>query len=82
MGLRRTREQGSGESYTMSSFMTSTPHQILFGRSRRMRQVGHVAYMVDSTGAYRVFVGNLRERDNFEDLGIDVRIIFKWIFKK
>jgi hypothetical protein len=47
-----------------------------------MRQVRQVACMVDSTGAYRVYVGNLRERDNFEDIGIDARIIFKWIFKK
>jgi len=26
--------------------------------------------------------GNLRERNHFEDLGLDRRIILKWIFKK
>jgi hypothetical protein len=26
--------------------------------------------------------GNLKERDHLEDLGIDRRIILKWIFKK
>jgi hypothetical protein len=26
--------------------------------------------------------GDLRERDHLEDLGVDVRIILKWIFKK
>jgi hypothetical protein len=26
--------------------------------------------------------GNLRERDQLEDAGIDERIILKWIFKK
>jgi hypothetical protein len=26
--------------------------------------------------------GDMRERDNLEDLGIDGRIIFKWIFRK
>jgi hypothetical protein len=26
--------------------------------------------------------GNLRERDHWEDPGVDVRIILRWIFKK
>jgi hypothetical protein len=30
----------------------------------------------------KILMGNLRERDQFEDLGIDGRIIFIWIFKK
>jgi hypothetical protein len=27
-------------------------------------------------------LGNLRERDHFEGLGVDRRIILKWTFKK
>jgi hypothetical protein len=34
-------------------------------------------------GAYRVWVGwDLVERDHFEDLRVDGRIMLKWIFKK
>ena len=29
-----------------------------------------------------IWWGDARKRGNFEDLGIDVRIILKWIFKK
>jgi len=47
---------------------------------RRMGWVGHVARIGESEGAYRV--GNLSERDRFEDLVLDGRIILKWIFKK
>ena len=31
----------------------------------------------DWRGAYRVLVGNLKERDNLEDLGLDGRILLK-----
>jgi len=36
----------------------------------------------DRTGAYIILVGKLRERDHFEDLGVDRKIVLKWIFKK
>jgi hypothetical protein len=32
---------------------------------------GHVARMGEKRGAYRVFVGNLRERDHLEDPGVN-----------
>jgi hypothetical protein len=38
--------------------------------------------MGDRKGAYRVFVGDLMERNHLEELGVDGRIILKWIFKK
>jgi len=38
--------------------------------------------MGDRQGAYRVLVGDLREKDHLEDLGIGGRVILKWIFKK
>ena len=30
----------------------------------------------------RFWWGNLRERDHFEDAGLDERIILRWIFRK
>jgi len=33
-------------------------------------------------GAYRVLGRNLRNRDHFEDQGVDGRIILNWIFRK
>jgi hypothetical protein len=32
-------------------------------------------------GACRFWWGNLRERDLFEDVGVDKRILLKWILK-
>jgi hypothetical protein len=48
-----------------------SPNIIRMGKSRRMMWVGHEVHM----GAYRVWWGNLRERDHLEDLGIDGRIV-------
>ena len=49
---------------------------------RRVRWAGHVAHMGERRGTYRVLVGNPRERDHSENLGIDGRIVLKWFFKK
>ena len=40
-------------------------------KSRETRQVEHVARMGDERSAYRILVGNLRERDHLEDSGVD-----------
>jgi len=32
--------------------------------------------------AYRVLLGNLRERDHLVDPGVDGRTILRWIFRK
>jgi len=38
--------------------------------------------MGDKRVAYLVLVGDVRDRDNSEDLGVDGWIILKWIIKK
>jgi hypothetical protein len=58
-----------------------SPNIIRMVKSRRMRWMGHVAQIGDRSVAYRVLVGDLRDRDHLEDLDIDGRIILKWILK-
>ena len=36
--------------------------------------------MGDNRDAYRGLAGNIRERDHLEDLGVDGKMILKWIF--
>ena len=38
--------------------------------------------MGERRGVYRVWWGNLRERDHLEDPDVDGRIILIWIFRK
>jgi len=51
----------------------------IFGviKSKKMRWAGHVARMVDGRGVYRVWWGNLKERDRWGDPGVDGRIILR-----
>jgi hypothetical protein len=46
-----------------------------------MRLAGHVECMGEIIGAYRILVGKPHSK-NLEDIGIDGRIILKWIFKQ
>ena len=48
----------------------------------RMGWMEYVACMEDRRGAYRVSVGNLRERNHIEDISVDGRIKLKRIMMK
>jgi hypothetical protein len=49
---------------------------------KKNRWAGHVARIGEWRGAYRVLVREQRERDHFEELGVDRNITLKWIIKK
>jgi hypothetical protein len=46
-----------------------------------MRYTGNVSLMGGSRGAYKVWWGDLKERDYLEDLGVDGMTTLKRIFK-
>jgi hypothetical protein len=60
----------------------SSPNIVRMIKSRRIRWAGHVARMGSTEACVEFWWGNLRERDNWGDPGVDGRIILGWIFRK
>jgi hypothetical protein len=60
----------------------ASPKIVRVIKSRRMRWVGHVAYMRAMKNAYSVFVGKLEGNDHSENSGIRGRIILECILGK
>jgi hypothetical protein len=51
-------------------------------KSRKVRWAGYVGVRWRGEAVTRFLWGNLRERDHWRDLGVNGRIILRWIFKK
>jgi hypothetical protein len=60
----------------------SSPNIIRVIKSRIMKWAGHVARMVEKSGAYRILVGRPEGMRPLGDPGVDGRIILKCILKK
>jgi hypothetical protein len=60
----------------------SSPNIILVIKSRRKRHVGRVAQIGEGEVHAGFWWGSLNKGDYLEDLGVDGRIILKWIFKR
>jgi hypothetical protein len=56
----------------------SSPNIVRVIKSRRMRWAGHVARMDEGRGVIGFWLGNLKARDHWEDLGVGGRITLSW----
>jgi hypothetical protein len=43
---------------------------------------GHVARVGERRGIYRILVGKPEEQEHLGELGVDGRLILRWIFRK
>jgi hypothetical protein len=57
----------------------SSPNIIMLIKSRRMRWAGNVARMGKERNVYKVWLESPKERDHFEDRGVDRRMGSEWI---
>jgi hypothetical protein len=70
-----------GENYIMRRLMICTLQQILFGRSNREEWNGRGMYHIWGEVHAGFWWGNLEEIDHLQDIGIDGRLILRWIFR-
>jgi len=79
------RDEVTGESSKLHNEelndLYSSPDTLRVIKSRRMRWAGHVARMGKGEGHTGFWCGDLMERDHFEELGANGRIILKWVSK-
>jgi len=60
----------------------SSPNIVRVIKSRRMRWAGHVGPMGDRRDVCRVLLGTSERKDHLKDLGVGVRMILRWMFRK
>jgi hypothetical protein len=59
----------------------SSPNSVRLIKARKMRWAAHVARMGRGEVHTGLWWGNLTEINHLEDLGVDGKIILKWIFE-
>jgi hypothetical protein len=58
----------------------TSPNIVRVIKSRRMRWVGHVAHMGEVYIGF--WLGGLKARDHWEDLGVGGRITLRWTLRR
>jgi hypothetical protein len=82
-GLKREKVVGCWRSLHNEKLhnLYTSPNIIRMIKSR-IRWVWHVAWMGEMKNTYKILVGNLKGRDNSEDLALDEEIIFRMDFRE
>ena len=78
---RRVGWRPGGKRNVLEVERDKTKYTIII-KCRRMRKAGHVARMGEGEAHSRFWWGNVSERNNLQDTGIDGRIILKCILGK
>jgi hypothetical protein len=76
-----TGERGKLQNEELNDLYCS-PNIFRVIKSRRMRLARHVALLARGEVYTGFWCRNLREREHWGDLGVDGRIILRWIFRK
>jgi hypothetical protein len=79
LGLRGTRLRAFGEDSIMRSFMVCTLHPIIFGAQIENEMGGGYSRCEGQKSCMQGFREETGLRGNLEDLGIDGKVILKWI---